>query len=313
MGNQIERGLSLGAEITKTSSKQTYYTFRFLADRDRVEDAYRAYGYFRWLDDILDAPEGSQVDKAEFLKSQRELLEASYQGTVTQNLKPEETLLVELVQNDTGDHPGLRSYLYNMMAVMEFDVKRRGRVISQAELDEYTRHLAVSVMDALLYFIGHDAPPPDHYSRYHAVTAAHIVHMLRDTYEDIETGYYNVTGEYLQAQGIPPEEWDPAAYQKWVSKRVELAHRYFKVGREYISQIRNFRCRLAGFAYAARFEVVLTMIEKDNYLLQKEYNRRKSIWPVLKMVWSTLISMLAAPCFTFYIEDFVEQPIRLEE
>jgi phytoene/squalene synthetase len=313
MGNQIERGLSLGAEITRASSKQTYYTFRFLADRERVEDAYRAYGYFRWVDDILDAPEVSPVEQDEFLKRQRELLEASYQGTVPHNLTPEETMLVELIQNDAGDHPGLRLYLFNMMAVMEIDVKRRGKVVSQAELDEYTRHLAVSVMEAFLYFIGHDAPPPEHYSRYHAVTAAHIVHMLRDTYEDIEMGYYNVPGEYLQAQGLPPQKWDPAAYQKWVRKRVQLARTYFKVGREYILQIKNFRCRLAGFAYIARFKVVLKMIEQDNYLLQKEYNQRKSIWSVLKMVWSTLISMLSAPCFTFCFDDFSEQSIEIEE
>ena len=43
------------ASITKAASKQTYYTIRFLVDRDRVDDAYRAYGYFRWVDDVLDA------------------------------------------------------------------------------------------------------------------------------------------------------------------------------------------------------------------------------------------------------------------
>lgn len=37
----------LSAAITQTASKQTYYTIRFLMDRDRVKDAYRAYAYFR--------------------------------------------------------------------------------------------------------------------------------------------------------------------------------------------------------------------------------------------------------------------------
>jgi phytoene/squalene synthetase len=265
------------------------------------------------VDDILDTPEGFLDEKVQFLERQRELLKTSYQGVPLQDLLPEETMLVELVKSDTGGHPGLRSYLHNMMAVMEFDVERRGRVISQAELEEYTRHLSVSVMDALLYFIGHDDLPPDVCGRYHAVTAAHIVHMLRDTYEDIETNYYNIPGEYLQAKGIPPQEWDPAAYQEWVSNRVQLARRYFRIGQEYISQIKNFRCRLAGFAYIARFEVVLQMIERDNYLLRKEYDRRKSIWSTLKMGWFTLISVLFAPCLTFSYEDFADHPIRIEE
>src|SRR5512137_1215090 len=50
---------SPASSITKSASKQTYYTIRFLVDRERVDDAYRAYGYFRWVDDILDADSGS--------------------------------------------------------------------------------------------------------------------------------------------------------------------------------------------------------------------------------------------------------------
>ena len=46
---------TIAASITKAASKQTYYTIRFLADRERVADAYRAYAYFRWVDDRLDA------------------------------------------------------------------------------------------------------------------------------------------------------------------------------------------------------------------------------------------------------------------
>jgi hypothetical protein len=49
------------------ASKQTYYTIRFLADRDRVADAYRAYGYFRWVDDTLDAGPGSGPERSAFL------------------------------------------------------------------------------------------------------------------------------------------------------------------------------------------------------------------------------------------------------
>jgi hypothetical protein len=46
---------NLASSITKAGSYQTYYTIRFLVDRERVDDAYRAYAYFRWVDDVLDA------------------------------------------------------------------------------------------------------------------------------------------------------------------------------------------------------------------------------------------------------------------
>ena len=45
---------TLASAITEAASKQTFYTIRFLVDRERVDDAYRAYGYFRWVDDQLD-------------------------------------------------------------------------------------------------------------------------------------------------------------------------------------------------------------------------------------------------------------------
>ena len=51
--------ISIASSITKAASKQTYYTIRFLVDRERVDDAYRAYGYFRWVDDTLDAESSS--------------------------------------------------------------------------------------------------------------------------------------------------------------------------------------------------------------------------------------------------------------
>ena len=44
----------LAASITQAASKQTYYTIRFLVDDWLVDDAYRAYAYFRWVDDWLD-------------------------------------------------------------------------------------------------------------------------------------------------------------------------------------------------------------------------------------------------------------------
>ncbi len=56
--------IRLAAEITKAGSKQTYYTFLLLADRDRVQDAFRSYAYFRWLDDLLDCEEGSKQEKS---------------------------------------------------------------------------------------------------------------------------------------------------------------------------------------------------------------------------------------------------------
>jgi phytoene/squalene synthetase len=293
MENNISQNLA--ADITRAASKQTYYTIRLFVDRELVDDAYRAYGYFRWVDDVLDEQVGTQAEKIAFVDRQVNLLEGCYRGEAPVDLCLEERMLAELVSNDSGKNSGLQSYLRNMMAVMKFDAERRGRGISDAELSEYSRALATSVTDAMYYFIGHHDSAPHHEARYLAVTAAHITHMLRDTLEDIEAGYFNIPGEYLQLNGITHRDVGSREYQKWVCGRVSLARRYFKGGREYIAQNKNLRRRLVGYAYSARFEWMLRAIERDNFCLRSEYRKRKSLSAGLWMIWVTLASMLASP------------------
>jgi phytoene/squalene synthetase len=276
--------------ITKAASKQTYYTIRFLVDRDRVNDAYRAYGYFRWVDDVLDAESISSVERSVFLERQKSLLEKCYRGESPHDATIQENMLVELIQHDHEKNSGLQLYLCNMMQVMDFDVKRRGRLISQVELNEYTRWLATAVMEAIHYFIGHDDFSPHDEARYLAVAGAHIVHMLRDTFDDMQLGYYNVPCEVLEANYIEPQDIQCDAYRAWVKSRVQLAREYFKAGKDYFARVQNPRCRLACFAYIARFEWLLDTIEKEGYRLRPQYHERRSFGTGLLMSWLTLSS-----------------------
>ena len=276
------------ASITRSASKQTYYTISFLVDRDLVADAYRAYAYFRWVDDTLDQDGIGRTDRLEFVNRQAALMESCYRGDWPHDLTIEESMLADLVRSDRGKASGLQSYIRNMMAVMAFDADRRGRVITQSELAEYALGLATSVTEAMHYFIGHNYPSPRSEARYLAATAAHITHMLRDTYEDTAAGYYNIPREVVALYGIHPGDITSEPYRAWVRQRVELARRYFQSGKEYLSQVENSRCRIAGYAYTARFEWVLDVIERDDYLLRANYAERKSTGAVLQMAWSAL-------------------------
>ncbi|HLO30949.1 MAG TPA: squalene/phytoene synthase family protein [Anaerolineales bacterium] len=287
--------------ITKAASKQTYYTIRFLADRTRVEDAYRAYGYFRWVDDVLDADLGSgpvlsEIEASKriaFLERQKSLLEKCIQGQAPRDANLQEKMLVELVQHDHEQNSGLQLYLRNMMQVMDFDARRRGRLISQVELNEYTCWLASAVTEAIHYFIGHDGLTPHDETRYLAVSAAHITHMLRDTFDDMQLGYYNLPRDVLETNHIGPQDVQRTAYRAWVKNRVSLAREYFKAGKGYFARVQNPRCRLACFAYIARFEWLLDTIEKEDYRLRPQYNERKSAGTGLRMTWLTFSSMLS--------------------
>jgi hypothetical protein len=198
-----------------------------------------------------------------------------------------------------------------MMRVMAFDVERRGRLISQAELTDYSLALSKAVTEYMFYFFGHDQPAPQDPSRYHAVIGAHIVHMLRDMVCDINLGYYNIPGEVITSEKLTEEGLKDPAVRRWISERARLAHECFEAGRSYIASVKSLRCRLAGFAYLARFEWMLRAIERDHYCLRAEYPERKRfnvfMWIALYVLKSLLhirwsdnkpaeLTSLADPC-----------------
>ena len=280
---------TLAASITRAASAQTYYTIRFLVDRDLVVDAYQAYAYFRWVDDWLDQGARERSERFAFVDRQRTLIDRCYRGEWPRHLlASEETMLVDLIRRDRGEASGLQSYIRNMMAVMAFDAERRGRIVSRDELVSYSRWLAIAVTEAIHYFIGYHSPSPRSETRYLAVTAAHITHMLRDTLEDVEAGYFNIPCEFLETHRIDPWDVRSEAYRTWVQRRVQLARAYFDAGKDYLAQAVNTRYRLACFAYTARFEGVLNTIEQDGYWLRSVYLERKSIGSGMRIAWSVL-------------------------
>jgi phytoene/squalene synthetase len=286
---------SLASAITRTASRQTYYTIRFLVDHPQVEDAYRAYAYFRWVDDILDAetPSGAAPSDAErferslFLGRQKGLLDQCLRGEVPKDADPHEMMLVELVRHANLADGSLEAYLRYMMLVMDFDVRRRGRLVSQAELDEYTRWLATAVTEAIRHFIGNGAAPVEDETRYLAASGAHILHMLRDTYADLRAGCVNVPRELLEAHLIEPKDVHSDAYRAWVQGRVQLARASIDAGVTYYMRVRNPRHRLAGLAYIARFEWLIGTLEREGFRLRPEYPEARSLATGLRMSWLT--------------------------
>ncbi|MCB8968141.1 MAG: squalene/phytoene synthase family protein [Ardenticatenaceae bacterium] len=286
----------LAASITREASRQTYYTIRYLVDRALVADAYRAYAYFRWVDDKLDQGVLTQAERLAFLHRQQEIVACCCQGERPYhlNLCPEENMVADLIAHNPTDNSGLLTYINQMMAVMMFDANRQGRCISQAELVDYTRCLATAVTEALHYFIGHNCASPKGDMRYVAVTGAHITHMLRDAIEDTAVGYYNIPQEFSDAYDLDLNDVQHAAYRTWVQQRVQLARHYFALGRTCLAQVESLRCRLAGYAYIARFEVVLDAIVKDGCQLRAAYPERKSKQAGLQIGLATLRQTLAS-------------------
>ena len=87
----------------------------------------------------------------------------------------------------------------------------------------------------------------------------------------------------------------------------------FKAGRECTAQVKNLRCRLAGFAYTARFEWMLRAIERDHYRLREEYPERKSLRAGLWMMALTVASMIGSPWLRLRSQPMHLQKLRIKE
>ena len=70
--------------ITKAASKQTHHTIQFLSDRERADDAFRAHGYFRWVDGIPDADSATEPERRAFVERQKFLLAECLCGEMPQ-------------------------------------------------------------------------------------------------------------------------------------------------------------------------------------------------------------------------------------
>ncbi len=133
------------------------------------------------------------------------------------------------------------------------------------------------------YFMGNGHPPLASDKRYLAATAAHISHMLRDMRTDIAEGFVNIPREYLEEHRLGPENVKSPAFRAWVRDRVDLARQLFREGKQYLDDLEDLRCKVAGYWYCARFEHVLDAIERDGFMLRAAYEKGRSLPTLLAL------------------------------
>ncbi len=280
------RSARLARSITCASSKQSYLTAKLMVDRGLKDDCYRAYGYFRWVDDMVDVECQQSTERRAFMQRQIKLAETLYNGAAPIGLSPEEEMLADLIHNDRDQSPLLYSYITNFLAIIAFDAERKGRPISAAELDWYAATLGQAVTDGIQYFVCNGHFYPEAENRYLAATAAHITHMLRDFYEDLFEGYYNFPGDILILGENDGANLNHPEMRAWVAERVTQARQYFADGKAYLDSLTALRCKIVGYWYCARFERILTVIEADDYALRPEYAKPNKV-----IAWTKFIAL----------------------
>lgn len=271
-----QNSASLARKITWKSSKQSFFTALLLVDRPLVNDCFRAYAYFRWVDDQIDN-EPSYHHRHAFSLRQSKLIKSLYRGEQPIDITVEESLLVDLINHDRQSNSKLRSFIDNFFAIIAFDGERKGKPISVRQLTWYEQTLGRAVTDAIQYFIGNHDNYPENPDRCQGAIAAHITHMLRDLRGDVSSGYINIPSETLTEYQFQPVDYGHKTYRSWIQQRTIQARLGFRQNKAYIDQMQNLRCKIAATWYTARFETILDMIEADDYYLRDDYSEHKNL------------------------------------
>jgi hypothetical protein len=93
--------------------------------------------------------------------------------------------------------------------------------------------------------------------------------MLRDMLPDISNGFINVPTEYLSDRHIGT--LDARSLRPWVTARVRTAREYFRQARDFIRALSVLLCRIAADLHCAPFELLLDLIERDDFYLRTAY------------------------------------------
>ncbi len=208
-----------------------WWAMRAVCPRAGFRAFANVYGYFRWADDIVDAPGRDPARVRGFVVSQLALVHGERPAAEL----PEAALLAGLAAA-----PALRPAVDRMWEALAFDAHRGPDVLADTELDAQVARVGDAWIDALWWCAGAGTPPP---GAREAARAATLVHVLRDRDVDRALGYRN-----------GPD--DPA----WAAAGAAEAERRFVVGEAAIRGAGTWRARLLVRALVWKYRRTLRRI-----------------------------------------------------
>jgi len=277
---------------TKRHNPSAYWLSNLLYDKGMTPIFCLIYAYFRWLDDYIDEPNTESFVCRQMVANQKELLVGAYCNPRMSVSSTPEAMIVSVIDYDKSRGMLLKTSIMDMIAALEWDTYRRGKVVSSKELAQYSWWLGRSYTKALQAFIAYPYKYPDHEYRYYAGVGAHITHIMRDFYEDLSLGYINISKEDIRHYSIDIRCPIALSLREWAQKTVITARKYINWGKLYLSTLPIFRCRLMGYIYCSRYEMVLDVIEDADFDLSM--NRFESVRKG-KYYWQAISNALTSP------------------
>ena len=236
------------AGVVRGNSTATWALLRLFGSRRGADRFFLVYAYFRWADDIVDAPGRDPAKVRAFAAEQR----AFRQELPADTGSPAERCLVQALASSAD--PRLRLAVSTMAEALDFDAGRAAEPLTVLELQAQIRRVGDAYTQALLHATEVRGPVPD--PVFLLARAATATHHLRDLLIDQDLGYFNLPRAHAEAHGLPTHGLTAQQLGGYFLARAELIRPLFAQGRRALASL-PLRARLLLSLFAWRYERVL--------------------------------------------------------
>jgi phytoene/squalene synthetase len=203
------------------------------------------YAYFRWADDIVDAPGRDASAVRRFMGDQAAIIE----GSADPRQPAERALRRALADRRLG--PRLLPAVERMAQALAYDACRGQGPIPEAELQRQVERIGDAFVEAIWVCSGGRGRPSS--PALLLARAATATHMLRDRIEDQSLGYCNLPREQFGATVPTPGP----ALEAWLAVRRAELEAWFAEGLAAVDSIPERRTRALVRLLGERYREVL--------------------------------------------------------
>jgi len=228
------------------------------------------FSYVKCVDDIVDVD--PVPDRAlALLESQLDLMERVYSTEISTETskrtsngfsdKGSEEINAEdlphparfgyyLFTHDRDQGGPLRQILSDIMETMSFDVRRKGRVLSEAELREHAVKVGATSIRFLGHFVDRGVELPAPFLRESSLAYLKADNLI-DLEADLADGIINIPAEEIEREKIVLEVSD-AGMRRWVETEATRVASLFERAREETSRLTGRKMRFLARVYMWR-------------------------------------------------------------
>jgi phytoene/squalene synthetase len=257
--------MTISKNSLKTHNFEAYLVTKLFIRGYRGKLANLLYSYLRWVDDYVDDKNIEKSKQKKFLSRQLEIIRYLYKGNKTEIKNYFEKKISEVIKYDIKNGCRLKTVIYKMFEVFDFDVKRKNKIPAFRSLNENSIKIGDAYTRALLFFLSPELPYKENFSL--AAYASHQVHLLRDFLKDKENGYLNISKEEITKYKIKEELTEDENFSLWIKDKLKNIKTLFKKGKKEFEKIPSLRARLTAYLFCSRYKKIIRKIEKNKYKL----------------------------------------------